>query len=118
MTKSGHHIRVTWQRTNRREAVRQLEAFQAVYSSGTVSRAAEQLCVSQPAVSTLISNLGKDIGVPLFERIRGRLVATSEAAYLYSEAEGVFASLERVDHTVQEIRKMSSGHLRIASIPD
>ena len=97
--------------------VRQLEAFQAVYSSGTVSRAAEQLCVSQPAVSTLISNLEKDIGFPLFERIRGRLVATAEAAYLYSEAEGVFASLERVDHTVQEIRKMSSGHLRIASMP-
>ena len=97
--------------------VRQLEAFRAVYSSGTVSRAAEQLCVSQPAVSTLISNLEKDIGFPLFERIRGRLIATSEASYLYNEVEGVFASLERVEHTVQEIRKMSSGHLRIACMP-
>ena len=97
--------------------VRQLEAFRAVYSTGFVSRAASQLCISQPAVSTLISNLEKDIGFPLFERIRGRLVATPEAKYLYDEVEGVFASLERVGHTVNEIRKMNAGHLRIASMP-
>jgi DNA-binding transcriptional LysR family regulator len=97
--------------------VRQLEAFRAVYSSGFVSRAADQLCISQPAVSTLIANLEKDIGFPLFERIRGRLITTPEAKYLYDEVEGVFASLERVGHTVNEIRKMSAGHLRIASMP-
>ena len=97
--------------------VRQLEAFRAVFTTGSVSMAADQLGVTQPAVSTLISNLENDIGFPLFERIRGRLVATPEAATLYDEVERVFASLDRVAHTVQEIRTMSAGHLRIASMP-
>ena len=97
--------------------VRQLEAFRAVFTTGSVSMAADQLGVTQPAVSTLISNLERSIGFPLFERIRGRLVATPEAATLYDEVERVFASLDRVDHTVREIRTMSAGHLRISSLP-
>ena len=97
--------------------VRQLEAFQAVFTTGLVSTAADKLGVTQPAVSTLISNLEKDIGFPLFERIRARLIATPEAASLYDEVERVFASLDRVAHTVHEIRTMSAGHLRIASLP-
>ncbi len=97
--------------------VRQLEAFRAVFTTGSVSLAAEQLGVTQPAVSTLISNLENTIGFALFERIRGRLVSTPEAATLYDEVEQVFASLDRVAHTVQEIRTMSAGHLRIASMP-
>ncbi len=97
--------------------VRQLEAFQAVFATGLVSMAADQLGVTQPAVSTLISNLENNVGFPLFERIRGRLIATPEAAYFYGEVEGVFASLDRVAQTVHEIRTMSVGHLRIASMP-
>ena len=97
--------------------VRQLEAFQAVFTTGLVSRAADRLGVTQPAVSTLISNLEKDIGFPLFERVRGRLIATPEAATLHGEVESVFTSLERVAQTVRDIRTMSAGHLRIASMP-
>jgi len=97
--------------------VRQLEAFRAVFTTGSVSMAADRLSVTQPAVSTLISNLENTIGFALFERIRGRLVSTPEAATLYDEVEQVFASLDRVAHTVKEIRTMSAGHLRIASMP-
>ena len=97
--------------------VRQLEAFHAVFTTGSVSLAAVQLSVTQPAVSTLISNLEKNIEFPLFERIRGRLIATSEATLLFSEVEGVFASIKRVSQTVHDIRTMSAGHLRIASMP-
>jgi DNA-binding transcriptional LysR family regulator len=97
--------------------VRQLEAFRAVFTTGSVSRAADQLGVTQPAVSTLISNLEKDIGFQLFERVHGRLIATPEAETLYGEVENVFTSLERVAHTIRDIRTMSAGHLHIASMP-
>jgi DNA-binding transcriptional LysR family regulator len=97
--------------------VRQLEAFNAVFTTGSVSLAADQLCVTQPAVSTLISNLEKSIDLQLFERVNGRLVATPEATGLFSDVERVFASLDRVSHTIDEMRTLSAGHLRVASMP-
>ena len=47
--------------------LRQLDAFRAVMESGTVSRAAKRLSVSQPAVSKLIQSLEQAIGLVLFE---------------------------------------------------
>jgi DNA-binding transcriptional LysR family regulator len=97
--------------------VRQLEAFNAVFTTGSVSLAADQLGVPQPAVSTLISKLEKSIDLQLFERINGRLIATPEATGLFSDVERVFASLDRVSHTIDEMRTLSAGHLRVASLP-
>lgn len=47
--------------------LRQLRVFEAVASSGGFSRAAEQLGMTQPAVSMLIRQMEKDLRVPLFE---------------------------------------------------
>jgi molybdenum-dependent DNA-binding transcriptional regulator ModE len=57
---------------------RQLEIFNAVMISGSASRAAELLQVTQPAVSRAIVDLEEAIGFSLFDRIRGRLVPTPE----------------------------------------
>jgi DNA-binding transcriptional LysR family regulator len=57
----------------RRINLRQVEAFKAVIEYGTVSRAAEMLNVSQPAMSKLIAHLEEDTGLRLFDRLKGRL---------------------------------------------
>ncbi|CAM5190825.1 DNA-binding transcriptional LysR family regulator OS=Castellaniella defragrans OX=75697 GN=HNR28_000464 PE=3 SV=1 [Castellaniella defragrans] len=54
-------------------SIRQLEVFIAVATSGTVRRAAEQLHLTQPAVSMALSDLERHLGTPLFDRVRGRL---------------------------------------------
>ncbi|HEV7414691.1 MAG TPA: LysR family transcriptional regulator, partial [Tianweitania sediminis] len=59
--------------------VRQLEAFQATMETGSVSRAAECLGVSQPAVSKLLRAFSDSCGFGLFVRSGGRLVPTQEA---------------------------------------
>ena len=55
-------------RSFRKPTLRQIEVFKAVIETGTVSRAAETLNMSQPAASKLLSNLEADIGMELFER--------------------------------------------------
>ena len=55
-------------RTFRQPTLRQIEVFKAVIETGTVSRAAETLNMSQPAASKLLSNLEADSGLELFER--------------------------------------------------
>ncbi len=53
----------------RRLNLRQVEAFKAVIEHGTVSRAAEVMNVSQPAISKLVAHLEDDTGLRLFERV-------------------------------------------------
>lgn len=100
-----------------RANLRQIEAFKAVLECGGVSRAAEVLHVSQPAVSKLIGHFEHAIGFSLFDRIKGRLVATSEGQMLYEEIDRVFAGIEQITRTADAIRSSRSGQLRVGAMP-
>ncbi|TBR42772.1 LysR family transcriptional regulator [Marinomonas agarivorans] len=96
---------------------RQMEAFRAVMLTKSITSAANQLFKTQPAVSMLITTLEKEVGFPLFERHKKRLVPTPEANYLYTEIEAIFARLEDVNQTVQDIQNKQYGFLRIGCMP-
>jgi DNA-binding transcriptional LysR family regulator len=100
-----------------RANLRQIEAFKAVLECGGVSRAAEVLHVSQPAVSKLIGHFEHTIGFALFDRIKGRLVATAEGQLLYEEIDRVFAGIEQITRTADAIRSSRSGQLRVGAMP-
>src|SRR6266568_3612649 len=70
--------------------LRQLEVFRAVVETGTTKGAAHLLQISQPAVSTLIQHTEDQLGIELFQRLRGRLVPTEEALSLYAESSSIF----------------------------
>jgi DNA-binding transcriptional LysR family regulator len=62
--------------------IRQIETFAAVMKTGTASRAAETLGITQPAVSRSLAQLESAVGFSLFARVRTRLVPTPEAKQL------------------------------------
>lgn len=95
---------------------RQIEAFRAVIITGTASRAAELMGVTQPAVSRLIGELEATVGFPLFDRIKGRLVPTPEADIFYRDVETSFRGLDRLRSSAARIRDFGSGHIRVASL--
>ncbi|MCJ9751638.1 LysR substrate-binding domain-containing protein [Neorhizobium sp. BETTINA12A] len=95
---------------------RQIEAFRAVIMSGTASRAAELMGVTQPAVSRLIGELETAVGFPLFDRVKGRLIPTPEAEIFYRDVEASFRGLDRLRSTAARIRDFGSGHIRVASL--
>lgn len=97
--------------------LRQIEAFRAVIETGTVSRAAERLSISQPAVTKLLQHLEQVIGFSLFDRIRGRLSPTAEAMMLYDEVERVFRGIDSLERFTDEIRSLQHGALRIGTMP-
>ena len=96
---------------------RQLEAFQAVMRVGTITRAADLLGVTQPAVSRLIGALEDVIGYRLFERQKGRLLATPEAHALYEFVEKSFLGIAEIAQAAADIRLFKRGELQIASMP-
>ena len=96
---------------------RQIEAFQAVVLTGGVGAAAALINVTQPAVSRMIRDLQRHLGLALFERRGTGLVPTSEALSLYAEVERAFVGLERIAQMATELRTRRAGFLRIAALP-
>jgi DNA-binding transcriptional LysR family regulator len=96
---------------------RQIEAFKAVIESGTVSRAALLLNISQPAMSRLIAHLEVDTGLMLFDRVKGRLVPTEHAVRLHSEIDRIFAGVRQVENAVEVIHREEQGRLDIGVSP-
>jgi DNA-binding transcriptional LysR family regulator len=101
----------------RRINLRQVEAFKAVIEYGTVSRAAEMMNVSQPAMSKLIAHLEEDTGLQLFDRLKGRLAPTRRGMRLYEEIDRIFAGVRQVENAIDTIRRDEQGRILIGVMP-
>lgn len=96
--------------------LRQIEVFHAVMKTGTASRAAEILRISQPAVSKAIQELERVIGFPLFHRIKGRMSPTAEGNLFFHEVETSFSGLVHLRGAAARIRDFGSGEIKVASL--
>lgn len=94
---------------------RQLQAFHATLDKGTVTEAAAQLGISQPAVSNLLAQLEQQTRFALFERSRGRLIPTPEAEVLFQEVDTVVRGLDHVGQAVHDLQNKQGGQLQVAS---
>ena len=82
----------------------QLFAFEAVMRLGSVTRAAEALCIAQPTLSGHLRKLAEALGVRLFEIHGKRLVPTAAALTLLQTVHEVFAALGRCEQTLAQVR--------------
>ncbi|RVT93493.1 LysR substrate-binding domain-containing protein [Sphingomonas crocodyli] len=97
--------------------LRQIEAFKAVVESGTVSRAALVLGMSQPQISKQIANMEMDTGLKLFDRFKGRLAPTANGLRLYEEVGRIFAGVLQVENAVEAIRREKQGRIAVGVMP-
>lgn len=97
--------------------LRQIEVFHAVYANGSISAAARALNVSQPAVSKVLRHTESQLGISLFDLVRGRLVPTDEAHALFREVDEVFGRISSLQITASNLRNSGAGHLRIGVVP-
>jgi DNA-binding transcriptional LysR family regulator len=87
----------------------QLAAFEAVVRLGSVTRAADALCMAQSTVSGHLRKLGEALAVRLFVPRGKRLVPTDAALALVTAAHEVFGALERCERVLATLR----GGLRV-----
>jgi DNA-binding transcriptional LysR family regulator len=95
---------------------RQVEIFVAIMRSGTTSRAAELMGISQPAISRSLAELERAIGFSLFDRVRNRLVPTPEGKLFQQDVESYFRGIDTLRAGAARIRDQGSGAIRIASL--
>ncbi|RKQ61845.1 DNA-binding transcriptional LysR family regulator [Thermovibrio guaymasensis] len=96
--------------------IKQLEVFAKVFENRSFSKAAKQLGLSQPTVSTHIQHLEDSLGKKLFDRLGRRVVPTEEAKILYKHAVEI---LKKRDEALAELLSLDSskvsGKVRIAA---
>ncbi|MCP1120009.1 LysR substrate-binding domain-containing protein [Robbsia andropogonis] len=97
--------------------IREIEVFRAVMTSGSTSKAAGLLNISQPAVSQSIRKLEESAKLRLFERVRGRLLPTQEALALMNDVDRYFVGFEVIEHRIRSLGTYGLGRLAIASLP-
>lgn len=100
-----------------RPNIRQVEAFNAMMTVGSVTKAAQALFVTQPAVSKLLHAFEVACDFTLFTRSKGRLIPTPEARQLHSETRKLEQGLNRVDEVARAIRELQRGEVAIVAFP-
>ncbi len=98
------------------DRLKPLRAFCQTVRLGSVSRAAEALFVSQPAISLQLQALERELGVPLFERSGRRLVPSREGQLLYEMAQPLVENLDGLEARFRDkVRGLDAGELNIAA---
>ncbi len=87
--------------------------FYTVAKTGSISKAAAKLFISQPAVSKAISSLEENVGVTLFYRESRGVSLTEEGAVLFDHIEKAMENISRGEENLKKYTENGVGHIRI-----
>src|SRR3954454_11844178 len=98
-------------------SVRQLRAFRAVYLLRKLSAAAEQLAITQSAVSVLIQQLEEGLGTRLFDRTTRSLRPTAAGTEALATVERILRDLDSLGAGLRDLGTLRRGRVSIAITP-
>lgn len=93
---------------------RQLSVFEAVARNLSFSRAAQELHLSQPAVSMQIKQLEENVGISLFEQLGKKIFLTEAGRELYHYSRVIAQQLNEVEAVLSELKGLKRGKLKIS----
>lgn len=96
-------------------SLNQLRAFHFAANCGSISRAAEKLFITQPAVSAQIKTLEGKYGTKLFIRGKKKLELTECGVRLYQITEKIFGLVKEADELLSHPDSAAPAHLKIGS---
>lgn len=92
-----------------------LRALLAVADTGSFSKAAEELHLTQPAISKRIAQLEQQLGTRLFDRIGRHIALTQAGRLLHTRAEGILRALDDAERAIHDLSGHIGGHLPLAT---
>ncbi|MFL9981803.1 LysR family transcriptional regulator [Paraburkholderia sediminicola] len=98
--------------------LRHIEVVNAIRVTGTLKAAAALLSLTQPAITQTLQSAERQLGYPLFERVRGKLIPTREAQTLFPEIMRLDEQLQAVQRLAENLRGGTDGSsIRILAAP-
>src|SRR5881628_2872362 len=96
--------------------LRQLKVFEAVARNLSFSRAAEELHLTQPAVSIQVKKLEDHAGLPLFEQLGKKIHLTPAGAEMLHSSRVIIQQFKEVEEAMTQFKGVSGGKLNVAVI--
>ena len=97
-------------------SLRQLTVFLEAARQMSFARAAENLHLTQPAISMQIRQLESVVGLPLFERVGKRLALTEAGTLFRHHAARVIGELQDAEQTLRALRGLQSGQATVGLV--
>lgn len=96
--------------------LRQLKVFEAVARRLSFSRAAEELHLTQPAVSTQIRTLEGHVGMALFEQLGKKIYLTQAGEELLHYSRAIIGQFDEAEAAMAQLKGIAGGKLNVAVI--
>ena len=94
---------------------RHIEVFYSVFIHGSVTKAAQDLNVTQPSISKILSQSESDLGIKLFERLNKKMIPTQEAKILFPYVQKIHNNLSNFKKVSSNLVEKPQGDLNIAA---
>lgn len=95
--------------------IQNIRAFLMVYQTGSFSRAAENLYITQPAMSKRVAALEHSLGVSLFDRIGKTVQLTEAGSALVPGYQRIVDEMDESQRIISNLRETTSGLLSLAT---
>ena len=96
--------------------LRQFKVFESIARLRSVTRAAEELHLTQPTVSIQLKQLSEIVGLPLLEQVGKKLYLTDAGQELLKVCQTMFDNLDRFEMVVSDFKGTKAGRLRLSVI--
>jgi LysR family transcriptional regulator, low CO2-responsive transcriptional regulator len=96
--------------------LQQLKLFESVYRNNSFTRAAEELHLTQPAISIQLKRLEEQVGVELFEHVGKKIFPTSAGKAVYQASIDILQRVSNLKSTIEEIKGIIKGPLQISVV--
>src|SRR5438552_9781283 len=96
--------------------LRQLKVFESVARHLSFTRAAEELHLTQPAVSTQVKELESHAGLALFEQLGRKIYLTQAGAEMLHHSRAIIQQFREADEAMKNLSGIAGGKLSIAVI--
>lgn len=96
--------------------LQQLRLFESVSRLGSYTRAAEELFLTQPAVSIQVKRLETQAGLPLFERIGKKTFSTAAGKVMYDASLDILNRVEDLNNSLEDLKGTVKGSLQVSVV--
>ncbi|MDY8138412.1 LysR family transcriptional regulator [Aquimarina sp. 2201CG5-10] len=96
-------------------SLKNLKLVNVIVKEGSVTKAAEKLFLSQPALSHQLKKMEEEIGIKVFNRMNKKLLLTEAGQVLFNTSEEMLASFAQLNNKIEQIKNGKKRVIRLST---